>query len=90
MTSDGRSALAVGTLDGVVVFYEFTVIDTQTGAVYQSCRGVNSGCSTDRLEWYGPLIPDETARVIGQFDDAQLNGFDGLGYEIRAGFRAAD
>lgn len=69
--ADGRAELVVGSLTADF-FYEYTVVELCTGAVYQSCRGVNSGCDTQLLEWFGPLQPPVDARVIGQFSPEQL------------------
>ena len=67
---DGRSALVIGSLTPVF-FYEYTIIDTSMGRVYQSCRGVNSGCDTELLQFYGPLVPPDDALLIGAFDEQE-------------------
>ncbi len=64
---DGRPAIVPQSF----AFYEYTVVDTMTGAVYQSCGGASAGCETALARWFGPLVPDSDAWVLGHFDWAE-------------------
>ena len=65
--ADARLALNIQSLEPLF-FYEYTLIDVSTGMLYQSCRGVNTGCDTALLEFFGPLVPPQDGQLIGDFD----------------------
>lgn len=69
-TIDGRPTLITWSLTGgAAFFYEPTVLDVGTGAVYQ---GSYMDAGPEEIEFFGPLDPALAAQVVGSFAQEEL------------------
>ena len=73
-TIDGRPTLLTWSLTGgAAFFYQPTVLDVATGAVYQGLME-----ETNEVEFFGPFFPPADARTIGTFTVEELWELEGV------------
>lgn len=81
----GRPALVLASPDASL-FYEWTVIETDTGRLYQSVGQVSAGCDTGSVDWFGPFEPAAGAAITGAFTDDERSS---LGIALADALHAA-